>query len=107
MHVSASQCHARVRVNDTNTPTCITDAFRRHLKFSYSLNGEHVVTNLAQLRFIRFAKESGVVDWLKDKKNVAKVEKAMRASVTKKGGRKRKKIVCPSISAEDVVLDTE
>lgn len=53
------------------------DVFRRHSKFTLTRGDKSVVTNLAQLRFLKFSIEAGLVDWIFESKNLKLVEKAM------------------------------
>ena len=81
------------------------DAFRRHQKFSYELNGKEVESNVAQLRFIKFALENGVVNWLSSPTNVDSVEREMKRHInSRKKGKKRKKVFSPAVSEEGVKL---
>ena len=54
------------------------DAFRRHSRFNYELDGKTVETNAAQLRFLKYVMEKGIVDWLDNEENRKKAETAMR-----------------------------
>ena len=81
------------------------DAFRRHSRFKYTLGDKSVETNVAQLRFLKFALQNGIVDWLLKRQNIALVEDAMKKHLKKRrAGKKRKKILAPSFAEEDVEL---
>lgn len=72
------------------------DSFRRHEKFEYSFKGKKVVTNLAQLRFLKYTIENGVLAWLENEKNCEIVEKALKKATilkmqSKKENKKKKK----------------
>ena len=56
------------------------DSFRRHTSFTFTEpNGERQVnSNLAQLSFLKFSIENGVVSFLKDPKNLQKIEIQMK-----------------------------
>jgi len=81
------------------------DAFRRHSRFKYTLGDKSCITNVAQLRFLKYALQNGIVHWLLRSENIAKVEHAMKAHLQKrKAGKKRKKILAPSFAEENVEL---
>ena len=54
------------------------DAFRRHSRFNYELDGNKVETNAAQLRFIKYIIENWIVEWLEDSDNRKRAEKSMK-----------------------------
>lgn len=80
------------------------DAFKRHQKFTYSLGTRKIETNVAQLRFIKFALENGLVAWLQNPDNARRVEIEMKKKMSKKKVKKRKKIETPAVGEENVVL---
>ena len=83
------------------------DAFKRHESFEYQhpRTGKIVRTNVAQLRFLRFAKESGIVQWLEDPSNIKEVEQVMKSkSKQSNQKRKRKKVMSCAVGAENVLL---
>lgn len=53
------------------------DIFRRHSKFTLTKGERSVITNTAQLKFLKFAIESGLIEWIFDPNNLARVERAM------------------------------
>ena len=58
------------------------DSFRRHRSREITRFGKTVITNIAQMRFIRFAKLSGLIDYLLKDENKLKVTKLMEAGIT-------------------------
>ena len=86
------------------------DVFRRHSRFTLTLGDRSFVTNLAQLRFLEFSIQSGVIDWLlQSEKNVKKAEAAMRQEAEerkkkKEPGRKKRKRELKAIGSSNAVF---
>ena len=81
------------------------DSFRRHESYEYThCSGKSVTTNTAQLSFLKFCIENGVIDFLQKGGNMEMVEKMMKKSVQKnikvkssKKRRRRKKKLLQSV----------
>lgn len=81
------------------------DSFRRHEKFQYTDgNGRSVTTNLAQLSFLKFSIEEGVIKYLMDKKNLKAIELEMKREGGVKKKRRRKKKLCRPVGRSNIEL---
>lgn len=67
------------------------DAFKRFQKFVLRFNNQEIVTNIAQMKFIRIAIRSGVISWLlKNPDNYKKAEKMLREKIKEKKKKHKK-----------------